>query len=74
MDRPNGERTSAADDDPDAFADGLDVATAADGTPFGTALKFDMYSLDEPLVYATVLGGTMPIGATIEGYIAYLYE
>lgn len=62
---------------PDAFIDGLDVATAVTAslwTPANSALWYDMYSHDETLVYATVLGGTMPIGATMSGYLAYLYE
>ena len=74
LDRPSGQETSASDDDPDAFADGLDVAGANDGLAFGTALKFDIYSLDAVLVYATVLGGTMPADATLQVRIPYLYE
>ena len=72
LDRPAGMATAV--DDPDAFVDGLDVAAAAAATAFDDSLKFDMYSMDEVLVYATVLGGTMPVGATLEGYITYLYE
>lgn len=60
--------------DPDALIDGMDVATALAGVAWSTALKFDIYSIEEVLVYATVLGGTMPIGATLSGYLAYLYE
>jgi hypothetical protein len=72
MKRPAGNDAEAID--VDAFIDGKDVATAANAAVFSTELKFDMYSLNEVLVYATVLGGTMPVGATLEGYMAYLYE
>lgn len=72
MRRPPDNDPEAAD--PDAFIDGLDVATAVTAGVVGTALKFDLYSMDEILVYATVLGGTMPDGATVEILLAYLYE
>ena len=66
--------TEAAD--PDALIDGLDVSSAVNAVftePSGD-LWFDMYSLDKVLLYATVLGGTMPVGGTMSGLIAYLYE
>lgn len=72
MKRPPDNDAEAAD--PDAFIDGLDVSAAGAAVAFGTGLKFDMYSTGELLVYATVLGGTMPVGATLEGFITYLYE
>jgi len=34
----------------------------------------DSYSMDEVLVYGTVLGDTMPDGGTVELLLAYLYE
>lgn len=66
-------------EDVDAFIDGLDVAVAITvpvvwPTPAPNALKFDMYSYDEAVVYMTVLGGTMPVNATLSGMCAYLYE
>lgn len=64
----------AEDADPDAFIDGLDVENAVTAQAWSTDLKFDMYSMNEPLLYATVLGDTMPVGATLEGFVAYLYE
>jgi len=73
MTRPSGEATAEAAD-PDALIDGLDVSAAVNAAVFSTALKFDMYSLDEVLLYATVLGNTMPIGASMSGLVAYLYE
>lgn len=61
-------------EDADAFVDGLDVSSAVTASAVGTDLKFDMYSTDEVLVFATVLGGTMPADATVEVLLAYLYE
>lgn len=73
--RPNyAEAAKTAD--PDALIDGLDVSGAVNAAftePNGN-LWFDMYSLNEVLIYATVLGDTMPVGATMSGYITYLYE
>lgn len=58
-----------------AFATAVDVS-AAQPVPqaLGSVLKYDMYSYDEAVVFATVLGGTMPVGATLSGYMAYIYE
>lgn len=68
-------------EDPDAFIDGLDVSSAVTGTAFGSGLsafgyktKFDLFSKDGVVVFATVLGGTIPANATITGFIAYTYE
>lgn len=61
-------------EDVDAFIDGLDVSGAVTGAAFSTSTKFDMYSKGGVKVFATVLGGTIPVGATISGYIAYTYE
>lgn len=72
--RPPG--NSLEVEDVDAFVDGLDVSAQVTAGTFNgvTGLKFDMYSLDETLVFATVLGGTMPQNATLEILLAYLYE
>lgn len=61
-------------EDVDAFLDGKDVSAAVTADALGDALKYDMYSTDEVLVFATVLGGTMPANATVEVLLAYLYE
>ncbi|RTL04988.1 hypothetical protein EKK58_09280 [Candidatus Dependentiae bacterium] len=58
----------------DALIDGLDVSSAVNGVQFSTALKFDMYSKSGVTIQAKVLGGTIPSGATIAGYITYVYE
>lgn len=58
-----------------AFAAAIDVSAAVT-TPvaLGTALKYDVYSLAGVVLYATVAGGTIPTGATLSGYFAYIYE
>lgn len=61
-------------EDGDAFIDGMDVSAQLNASVWSTVLKFDMYSLDEIQVFMTILGGTMPIGATMQGVLAYLYE
>lgn len=73
MARPSGAADPEAAD-PDALIDGLDVSSAVTANVVGTGLKFDIYSMDEVLVYATVLGNTMPDGGTVELLLAYLYE
>jgi len=66
----------------DAFIDGLDVS-AAQTTPLAWAtpvdvnasqMKYDVYSLEEVTVYMSILGGTMPAAATLQGFCAYIYE
>lgn len=57
-----------------AFVSNLDVSAALAAAAWSTVLKYDIYSLDEVLVYATVEGGTMPVGATLSGFMAYVYE
>lgn len=71
--RPVGTIDPEAEDG-DALIDGLDVSAAVNAAAFSTSLKFDMYSVQEKRIFATVLGGTMPIGATLAGMLAYLYE
>lgn len=58
-----------------AFISGLDVSAASGNPPqWSNAMKYDMYSYDEAVVFMTVLGGTLPIGGTVSGYMAYVYE
>lgn len=65
--------TEAADDD--AFTPtALDISSATADLKLGTALDFDLYSKAGVLVQALVSGGTIPIGATLKGFIAYVYE
>lgn len=65
-------------EDDDQFIANLDVsgavARAAWQTPSSALLKFDLYSKAGIRLYATIDGGTIPAGATIEGYAVYVYE
>ena len=71
MSRPPGNTMVAEDDD--AFALGLDFSSATDNSLL-LGIKFDLYSLQGVTVFGTVAGGTAPIGATVDGYFAYIYE
>lgn len=71
--RDNSQEPLIAEDE-DAFAAGVNVANAGNGVALGTKTKMDLYSKGGVKVYATVKGGTIPAGATISGYIAYVYE
>jgi hypothetical protein len=58
-----------------AFANDIDVSAAGAVVALSnTVLKYDVYSLGGVVIHATVGGGTMPIGLTLSGLIAYLYE
>lgn len=61
-------------DDVDAFLDGLDVSAAVNAAVLAATIKFDMFSTTEVTVYATILGGTMPVAATLQLLLAYIYE
>lgn len=64
----------AADDN--AFSSvALNVAAATNDLPMdATQLDFDLYSKNGVLVQAVVKGGTIPVGATLEGFIVYATE
>lgn len=70
--RDNPSLAQIAEDD-DAFGSALDMATATT-QKVGSAVKFDVYSKEGITVFATVTGGTIPVGATLDGFIAYTYE
>lgn len=57
-----------------AFAENIDVAGAGQDVQISTKLKADTYSKSEVRVVARVQGGTVPIGAQLQGFIAYVYE
>lgn len=61
-------------DDVDAFVDGMDVSAALNSAVMSTTLKFDMFSTTEVDIYATILGGTLPLDGTLQVLLAYLYE
>lgn len=70
---PGAADAEAANDD--AFTPAaLDMATASDSVPLSAVLKYDIYSKAGVLVQAKVAGGTIPIGGTLSGCIAYIYE
>jgi len=52
------------------FVNDRDVS-AATAANFGTSLKKDYFSATGLTICALVTGGTIPIGATMEGYVAY---
>jgi hypothetical protein len=56
------------------FLNAVDVSAAVNAVAFGTSKKFDIYSVTEWTIFATIGGGTMPAGATLDIELAYLYE
>lgn len=61
-------------DNPTAFASAIDVSAATNSIVWSTVLKYDVFSLAGVTVYGTVGGGTIPVGATLSGYVMFLYE
>ena len=59
---------------PTALATAIDVSAALANQVLGTKLKYDIYSMRGFTLYARCNVGTVPVGATLEGLIAYLYE
>lgn len=59
---------------PTAFVNALDVSAGVTAVAFSNTLKYDIYSKEKVRVQASVAGGTIPVGATMSGYIAYIYE
>jgi hypothetical protein len=57
-----------------AFINDLDVSGAVADTKWSTTLKYDLYSKQGVRIFATVAGGTIPVAATINGYVAYIAE
>lgn len=58
-----------------AFASAVDVSAATEANfPVLAGLKYDMYSRDGIQLRATFTGAVVPIGAVLEGLIAYIYE
>lgn len=74
MKRPSDNTDTTEAENGTAFIAGMDVSAAVNAAAWSTVLKYDTYSLQEIGIYMTILGGTMPIGARIEGFLAYLYE
>lgn len=57
-----------------AFVNAMDVSGAVAAAAFSTVLKYDLYSTMGVVVYATMAGGTTPIGTTLSGFVFYTYE
>lgn len=57
-----------------AFGSGVDVSAATLDVKIGTAYKVDLFSRAGIEVQAQVAGGTWPLNAKLEGYIAVLVE
>ncbi len=70
--RPPGNTDEA--ENATAFVSAMDVSGAVNAAAFSTVMKYDMYSVNEVTVFATIGGGTMPISATLQVALAYLYE
>lgn len=65
----DGKTAIAADDD--AFAAALDLATAVDTSDLSDTI---IETFDGFVMQGTVTGGTIPIGATLKGYITYVRD
>ena len=74
--RPSDSQGAVANEaeDLDALAIGIDVAAAGVKDFIGVTLKYDMYSRAGIVLAAQVRGGTVPVGATLRGYVTYVYE
>jgi hypothetical protein len=58
-----------------AFVAAKDVSSAvANDAWSATVLKYDIYSKAGVMIFAKVEGGTIPVAATLSGFVAYLYE
>lgn len=57
-----------------AFATGIDLAAAGRKTTPTAALKYDVYSYQGVTIAGQFLGGNVPVGATLRGFVPYLYE
>ncbi len=56
------------------FINGKSVAAAGNDVKWSDVLKYDLYSQNGITFFATIKGGTMPADATLNGYVAYIYE
>jgi hypothetical protein len=60
-----------------AFMSAVDVSSAVNSqwpVLAASPLKYDIYSVGEVVLYGTITGGTIPVSATFEFIIAYIYE
>lgn len=57
-----------------AFINARDVSSATFAAFSAAVLKYDVYSKQGVKLFATVAGGTIPVNATIKGYVIYIAE
>lgn len=57
-----------------AFISAMDVSGAQASVAWSTVLKYDIYSKSGVRVFATVAGGTLPVGGSFSGFMVYIYE
>lgn len=73
--RDSASETFEAADDNAFTSVALNVAAATNDLPMdATQLDFDLYSKNGVLVQAVVKGGTIPAGATLEGFVIFITE
>lgn len=72
MARPSPNALQA--EDLDAIVANINVAIALNGVSIDSATMFDFYSLDGVIITAQINDDTIPIGATMSGYLAFVYE
>lgn len=67
--------TTSEAESANAFINALDVSSAVALSAWSaTVMKYDVYSKAGVTIFGTVAGGTIPVGATMSGLVAYLYE
>jgi hypothetical protein len=71
---PIADTTPIEPESNNALANAIDVSAALNSAVLSTLIRYDMYSLDEVLIFGTVNGGTFPAGITVDLLLAYLYE
>lgn len=59
-----------------ALLNDLDISSAVNGSVMATntLAKYDFFSRKGVIIFGTVAGGTIPVAATLQGYVAYIHE
>lgn len=72
---PTSTTTTDEAENASAFVSALDVSSAVNNVAWSaTTQKYDMFSKAGITIFATVAGGTIPVAATLSGFVAYIYE
>lgn len=72
---PTSTTTTDEPENASAFVSALDVSAAVNNVAFSaTVQKYDVFSKAGVTIFATVAGGTIPVAATVSGFVAYIYE